>query len=135
MLYLNENHPHPAYHCGRLMAVYADLQYAAQGDVGAGVIQRYYAAASATPGLILGRLARLSKFHLGKLDPGLAHWYDSRIADIWARIQDEPPTVLTLEAQSLFALGHYQQMANDNARKSKNPEQDNPIPQEEENHG
>ena len=33
--YLNEDHPSPAYHCGRLMAVYARLQYAALGDVGA----------------------------------------------------------------------------------------------------
>jgi CRISPR-associated protein Csd1 len=110
---LNEDHPHPAYHCGRLMAVYAALQHAAQGDVGAGVVQRYYAAASATPGLILGRLSRLSTFHLNKLDPGLAHWFEGKLADIWARIEDKPPTTLTLEEQSLFALGYYQQMAAD----------------------
>ena len=107
--YLNENHPNPAYHCGRIMAVYADLQRAALGDVGAGVVQRYYAAASATPALILGRLSRDSQFHLSKLEGGLAHWYEQRLAGIWARIQDNLPKTLTLEEQSLFALGFYQQ--------------------------
>ena len=109
--YLNEEHPHPAYHCGRLMAVYADLQRAALGDVGAGVVQRYYAAASATPALILGRLSRGSQFHLNKLDGGLAHWYEQCLASIWGRIKGELPKTLTLEEQSLFALGYYQQKA------------------------
>lgn len=109
--YLNEDHPHPAYHCGRLMAVYADLQRAALGDVGAGVVERYYAAASATPALILGRLSRGSQFHLSKLEGGLANWYEQRLAGIWARIQDKLPKTLTLEEQSLFAMGYYQQKA------------------------
>ncbi len=66
--FLNENHPHPAYHAGRLLAVMAALQKRALGSVGAGIIQRYYAAASATPALVLGRLARTSQFHLSKLE-------------------------------------------------------------------
>ena len=109
--YLNEDHPEAAYHCGRLMAIYAELQYAALGDVGAGVVQRFYAAASATPALILGRLSRGSQFHLNKLEPGLAHWYEQRLANVWAKIKDAPPKALTLEEQSLFALGYYQQKA------------------------
>lgn len=109
--YLNENHPSPAYHCGRLMAVYADLQRAALGDVGAGVVQRYYAAASATPALIFGRLSRGGQFHLNKLEGGLAYWYEQRLSSIWAKIKDNMPKTLTLEQQSLFALGYYQQMA------------------------
>ena len=109
--YLNEDHPNPAYHCGRLMAVLADVQYAALGDVGAGVVQRFYAAASSTPALVLGRLTRTSQFHLNKLDPGLARWFENRIASIWGRIKDQIPKTLSLEDQSLFALGYYQQMA------------------------
>ena len=35
--YLNPVHPDPAYHCGRLLALLAKLQYSALGDVGAGV--------------------------------------------------------------------------------------------------
>ena len=115
---LNENHPDPAYQCGRLMAVMAQLQRRALGDVGAGLIQRYYAAASSTPALVLGRLTRTSQFHLNKLDPGLAHWYDSKIAEIWSRIKDNVPRTLSLESQSVFALGYYQQIADLRSGKS-----------------
>jgi CRISPR-associated protein Csd1 len=109
--YLNEEHPEPAYHCGRLMAVYASLQRSALGDVGAGVVQRFYAACSATPALILGRLAKLSQFHLSKLEPGLAYWFEDELASIAKSIDSEPPTTLDLTEQTLFALGYYQQMA------------------------
>ncbi|MCX7597439.1 MAG: type I-C CRISPR-associated protein Cas8c/Csd1, partial [Armatimonadetes bacterium] len=116
---LNPDHPEPAYHCGRLMAVYAQLQRTALGDVGAGVVQRYYAAASATPALVLGRLARLSTAHLGKLDPGLARWYEQLLAEIWGRMGEAVPRVLDLEGQSLFALGYYQQLADLRTKKAE----------------
>jgi CRISPR-associated protein Csd1 len=119
--YLNPDHPAVAYHCGRLMAVFAALQRTALGDVGAGVIQRFYAAASATPALVLARLTRTSQFHLGKIqqqNPGLAFWFETRIAEIMSRIQDHIPSTLTLEQQSLFALGYYQQIAADRSPKT-----------------
>lgn len=109
--YLNESHSSPAYHCGRLLAVLAQLQRAALGDVGAGVVQRYYAAASSTPALVLGRLTRTSQHHLGKLDPRLAYWYNTLIGRIYSQLQDSIPRTLDLESQSLFALGYYQQLA------------------------
>lgn len=115
--YLNPEHPNPAYHCGRLLAVLARLQRAALGDVGAGVVQRYYTAASQTPGLILGRLAANAKNHLGKLEGGLVYWYEDQIAEIMSRIKDTVPRTLTLEEQSLFALGYYQQLASLNVGK------------------
>lgn len=109
--YLNPEHPVPAYHCGRLLAVFANLQRAALGDVGAGVVQRYYAAASQTPGLILGRLAANARNHLGKLDAKLAWWFESQLAEIMGRLGDGAPRILDLEGQGLFALGYYQQLA------------------------
>ena len=126
--YLNEEHPNPAYHCGRLMAVLAGLQHAALGDVGAGVVQRYYGAASSTPALVFGRLTRTSQHHLSKLGkntPRLsewfsqsAEWYEGRIAGIWSRIRENIPPTLSLEEQSLFALGYYQEMANMRSKKA-----------------
>ncbi len=110
-VYLNPDHPAAAYHCGRLLAVLASLQRAALPDVGAGVVQRYYAAASQTPGLILGRLTSNARNHLGKLEGGLAFWYENQIADVMSRIQDSAPRILDLEGQGLFALGYYQQLA------------------------
>jgi CRISPR-associated protein Csd1 len=117
--HLNDAHPSPAYQCGRLMAVFAELQRSALGDVGAGVVQRYYASASTTPSLVLGRLARSCQFHLNKLESGgLAHWYEDRLAGVWARLGDELPRILDLEGQSMFALGYYQQLASMRAGKS-----------------
>lgn len=109
----NCDHPDPAYHCGGMMAVLARLQEAAIPGVGAGIIQRYYAAASATPALVLGRLVRTSQFHLNKLSdkPGLMKWFENKLADIGCRIEKSIPPTLTLEQQSLFALGYYHQLA------------------------
>lgn len=108
---LNPNHPSPAYQCGRLLAILDYLQYRALGDVGAGVVQRYFGAASTTPALVLGRLLRLAQFHLNKLDnKGLRMGIEKRIAEVMDRLDDIPST-LKLEEQSLFALGYYQQKA------------------------
>jgi CRISPR-associated protein Csd1 len=93
------------------LAVLASLQRSALGDVGAGVVQRYYAAASQTPGLILGRLVANARNHLGKLDAGLAWWYEERVADVMSHLGDRAPRILDLEGQGLFALGYYQQLA------------------------
>jgi len=130
--YLNPQHPSPAYHCGRLLAVLASLQRAALPNVEAGVVQRFYAAASATPALVLGRILRTAQFHLDKVradSPGLAAWYENRIAEIMGALKDNIPATLSLEEQSLFALGYYQQLAQDRAGK---PATDtNTSPQEE----
>lgn len=118
--YLNPEHPAPAYHCGRLLAILSSLQRAALGDVGAGVVQRYYAAASQTPGLIFGRLASNARNHLGKLEGGLAYWYENQIADVMGRLGDGAPRILDLNGQGLFALGYYQQLAALRAGKKTN---------------
>ena len=110
---LNEDYPHPAYHCGRLMAVLAELQTAALGDVGAGVVQRYYAAASTTPALVLGRLMRNSRFHFEKAQrekKGWAIMLEKQLGQIWQKISpDNLPKTLGLDEQSLFAMGYYHQ--------------------------
>jgi len=119
---LNEAHPSAAYQCGRLLAVLAQVQLRALGDVGAGIVERYYASASSTPALVLGRLTRTSQFHLNKLEPGLARWWEDRIAAIWSRLGDDVPQTLTLEEQSLFALGYYQQLASLRTRRENSDE-------------
>jgi CRISPR-associated protein Csd1 len=102
------------------LAVLASLQRAALGDIGAGVVQRYYVAASQTPGLTLGRLVGNAKNHLSKLDGGLAYWFEDQISEIMSRIQDRIPQTLNLDQQSLFALGYYQQIAANRAGKNNN---------------
>jgi CRISPR-associated protein Csd1 len=116
---LNPDHPSPAYQCGRLLAVLADLQYAALGDVGAGVVQRYYTATSQAPGLRIGQLMSNAKNHLNKVENNVAFAYEKRLADIMSNISSFPKT-LDLEQQSLFALGYYQQLAQKHADIAEN---------------
>lgn len=116
-VHMNPDHPAAEYQCGRLLAVLSALQYSALGDVGAGVVQRYYGSASQTPKVVLGSLIRNSNHHLGKLEGGLKVWYQRKLADIMGRLGDDLPSSLTLEQQSLFALGYYQQMAFDAANR------------------
>ena len=111
---LDLNGPTP-YQCGRLLAILANLQRAALGDVGAGVVERFYPAASSTPALVLGRLILNAQNHLQALrgdKPGLSKWFDQRLADILRRVPvNSLPKILSLEDQSLFALGYYHQKA------------------------
>lgn len=113
---LNPEYPSAAYHCGRMMAVYAAIQARALGNVGAGVLQRYYTSASTTPALVLGRLSSLCQHHLAKLDnPGLARWYEGLLGEISQNLTPPLPVTLDLRGQSEFALGYYQQRAALNA--------------------
>lgn len=112
--YLNPEHPVAAYHCGRLLAVLANLQHEALDDVGANVVQRFYTGFSQTPGLLLGRLIGNAQNHLAsvrKKNPGLAWWYENLIAEVKGRLGDGAPRMLDPEGQGLFALGYYQQLA------------------------
>lgn len=101
-----------AYYCGQLMAVYVAIQRKAMPEVGVGVAERYYTAASANPAFAMGKLAHLSQHHLGKLDPGLAYYFESKISEITVKIGNRKiPVVMNMEQQTEFALGYYQQRA------------------------
>jgi CRISPR-associated protein Csd1 len=118
-IHINPEHPKPEYQCGRLLAVLAELQYAALGDVGAGVVQRYYTATSQAPALRIGQLMSNAKNHLNKINRGLAVVYENRLSEIMCRMTNIPKT-LDLEQQSLFALGYYHQLAQNQADIAEN---------------
>ncbi|MEQ8819130.1 MAG: type I-C CRISPR-associated protein Cas8c/Csd1 [Sumerlaeia bacterium] len=118
--HLHKNHPAPAYHCGRLLSVLADLQYCALGKVEAGVVQRFYGAASTTPHLVLGRLFALHHHHLNKISGNARDGYKQAIECILAYFPGQQfPTSLSLPEQALFALGYYQQSAHDRAARAE----------------
>lgn len=106
------NFHNAAYHCGALMAIYADLQRTAMGDVNANVVTRYYASASRTPNLVLGTLERMASVYLDKLTWGLRSIFENRLNQEYAFFNLEEgrniPTTLNLEQQSYFALGYRQ---------------------------
>ncbi len=108
---LNPESRDPAYLCGRLFAVFDRLQYLALGGVNVGVVERYYASASVTPALVMGRLFRNAQFHLAKTDGGVAGNVSKDFEAIAAALGNQFPATLDLEGQGRFALGYYHQKA------------------------
>lgn len=111
---LNPDYPGAAYHCGRMMAVYGAIQQEAMGrDIGAGVIERYYGAAIVSPRFVLGSLSRLSNYHLSKIEnQSHALRFRRMLSDISTRIAPgSVPQIMSMEQQTEFALGYYQQNA------------------------
>jgi len=108
---LNPESRDPSYLCGRLFAVFDRLQYLALGGVNAGVVERFYASASVTPALVMGRLFRNAQFHLAKADRGVAGNVSKDFEAIAAALGDQFPATLDLEGQGRFALGYYHQKA------------------------
>jgi CRISPR-associated protein Csd1 len=130
----------PAYNCGRLLAVLAAAQDKAHDYKleGAGVAERYFGTASVSPASVFPLLLRLNRHHLNKISKserfaGHERFLQEQIQNILALFQPgQPgtppafPRTLDLQAQGRFALGFYQQSAEDDAArkasKSDKPE-------------
>lgn len=119
---LNSDSREPSYLCGRLFAVFDRLQFLALGGVNAGVVERYYASASVTPSLVMGRLFRNAQFHLAKAQGGIAENVRKDFESISCALGDRFPGSLDLEGQGRFALGYYHQKAEYRRRSSERKE-------------
>ena len=78
---LDKSNSNPAYLAGRLFALLERIQEKAIPSVKANITDRYFRTASATPGIIFGRLLQLSAFHLSKIKKehgGLGYYFDRR---------------------------------------------------------
>lgn len=101
-----------SYYCGQWMATYVAIQRKAMPEVGAGVAERYYTAASTNPAFVMGKLAQTAQHHLGKLEPGLANYFERKLSEVSVKIgTSKIPVCMTMEQQAEFALGYYQQRA------------------------
>ena len=113
MVALEVEHPAPAYHCGRLLAVIEEVQITALPKVNATIVDRYYGAASSTPAIVFGTLLRGAQPHLARLKRDRRGAYvnlQRGLEEVMNRIGDWPKT-LTLQEQALFSLGYYHQRA------------------------
>ena len=119
---LDSDSPDAAYLCGRLFAVFDRLQYLALGGVNAGVVERFYASASVTPALVMGRLFRNAQFHLAKAGGGIAENARKDFEEISTALGKTFPTSLDLEAQGRFALGYYHQKSDYRRRTAERKE-------------
>lgn len=112
MPYYDKNFPSAAYHCGALMAIYADIQRTVMPDVKSGIVDRYYTSASTTPALVLGRLEMIEKHHIAKIEWGaLARFFESSLNEMYSCLGEDLPKVLDLEEQTYFAIGYRQMCA------------------------
>ena len=105
-----------AYHCGRLLAHLENIQRAALGDINTTLIDRYYGAASHTPGKVFGELVKDAQGHLRKLrvtKPGVHEALQQRLEGIMVMFYSAEhfPGTLTMQQQSIFSLGYYHQRA------------------------
>jgi len=103
----------PAYRLGRLFAVLERIQSRAQPGLNATIRDRYYGAASSTPGTVFPTLLRLKNAHLKKLSDGEATHFERLVGEVLGSVERPAltsfPRQLDLHAQGLFALGYYQQ--------------------------
>ena len=116
---LDPNLDHPAYICGRLLAVYEGLQFQAQRDVNVTVADKYYGLASTYPQLAFPKLENLKTAHLRKLrrdNPGAAVAISRRIHELTDKLVPHGakyPAQLSLEDQGRFVIGYHHQKAED----------------------
>lgn len=105
---LDPDRPEPAYQLGRLFAELEKTQEDALPGINDTIKDRYFGAASATPGSVFPRIIRMSQHHLGKLEHGAKIHRERQIQEICGRF-DNFPSHLNLNEQGLFALGYYHQ--------------------------
>jgi CRISPR-associated protein Csd1 len=111
---LNEQATHPAYVLGRLFAWLEKVQQDAIGDVNAGIKDRYFTSACASPASVFPILLRLSQHHIAKVkqENKRTYNYEKRIGDILNLLDIEKnpiPSRLSLDDQGAFILGYYHQ--------------------------
>lgn len=116
---LDEGLKHPAYICGRLLAMFDSLQYSAQGGLNVTVADRYFSLASTYPQLAFPKLEQLSRAHLKKLrrdNPGAAYSIEQRLHELSEALGMKYPGQQSLEDQGRFAIGFHHQKAEDQRR-------------------
>lgn len=106
---LDENNKKPAYLLGRLFSLLEKVQKDALGvNINATIRDRYFGAASATPGSVFPLLLRLSRHHISKAEYGNVS--DRKIQEVMNGLEAKPfPAHLNMEEQGLFILGYYHQ--------------------------
>lgn len=105
----------PGYLLGRLFYFLERAQQRALGSVNAGVKDKYYGAASATPSLVFPVMVRNFENHIAKLrkgderDKGAARGIEREVAQIIDKLPTRFPSHLSIEDQGRFAIGYYHQ--------------------------
>ena len=110
MTALSSDLKNAGYQCGRLLAVYEDLQHRVSGKND--MLSRYYSGCSQRPAFVLGRLQQLASYYMGKLKSSwYKEYYNGLLSDIYQEIQGDVPKMLSVSDQAYFAVGYWKQVA------------------------
>lgn len=119
---LNTSNTDPAYLLGRLFAALEKTQEDALGNLNAGIRDRFYSSASATPAAVFPRLLRSYQHHLSGLTGGAKINRERLIQDILSAIDAAGlPNQLSLKSQGVFAIGYYHQRKDFFTKKDQPP--------------
>lgn len=130
------------YACGKLFAVYEQLQYKYVNGkkLNRNLAQSYFAGAMRTPGRVFSVLGEKSIIYLNGEALDRSRVYFSRlIGDIMAEIGTEIPSRFDKDEQGCFVLGYYQQKAEFLKKKpvnvgdTANPDEETVVDSDEEN--
>lgn len=114
---------HPAYVCGRLLALHDTLQFLTfkivdDAEVNSTVADRYYTLMMNSPATGLGKVLDLGRKHLSKLRRSkkpqansTGEWITRRICELEEQLGGEPPKLFDLHDKARFALGFYHEKA------------------------
>lgn len=103
---LDETRTDTPYLLGRLFALLEKAQKDAQGNINSTIRDRYFASATASPGVVFPNLLRLAQHHIAKADYGFA--VDRKIAAVVDGINGFPAR-LSLPEQGVMIIGYYHQ--------------------------
>lgn len=107
---LDRTNTDPGYRMGRLFAVMGKIQEESSPGINATIRDRFYGAASSTPVTVFPCLLRLMRHHLAKLALGRKIQMEKEVQDIMDALKAKAfPAHLTLDQQSMFAIGYYHQ--------------------------
>ena len=110
---------HPAYVCGRLLALHDALQWrtfetAREPQPNSNVGDRYYTLMMNSPAIGWAKVSDLGRKHLKKLrklDERRADNFTRRICELTEQLGGEPPKLFNLHDKARFALGFYHEKA------------------------
>ena len=107
---LDPTNTDPAYLLGRLFSTLEKTQEDALGNLNAGIRDRFYSSASATPAAVFPRLLRTYQHHLSGLNGGAKVNRERLIQEILSSVDASGfPNQLSLKNQGIFAIGYYHQ--------------------------
>ncbi|OYV04503.1 MAG: hypothetical protein CFE26_16550 [Verrucomicrobiales bacterium VVV1] len=109
---LDKDNTNVAYQLGRLFAAYEQAQRAAhEFKLERTIRETMFSSASANPLSVFGRLDRLNKHHLQKLNTGSNRFFSDLIDEIHQKVRAPGfyPASLDQKNQSLFCIGYYHQ--------------------------